>query len=194
MTCLPRIFVYLFLALAAAPQEHHHDAAMMDNPSRDVWQKPANVVKALGIRPTDVVADIGAGSGYFTRRFAAVAEKVFAVDTDGEALAAAAKSSPANVTTVLASPDDPRLAPESVDLIFICDTLHHIENRPAYYLKLIRALKHGGRIAIIDFKAGWLQEEAALKELDNAGFTVSDKLDFLARQYYIIVRPSENSR
>ena len=107
----------LILIMAAAglgqvPHQHHPPlssteyAKILEDPSRDAWQKPHEVVMALGLKPTDVVADIGAGTGYFARRFATHAGKVYAVDIDKELLAIAQKSSPANVVTVLAAPDD----------------------------------------------------------------------------------------
>jgi ubiquinone/menaquinone biosynthesis C-methylase UbiE len=99
---------------------------------------------ALDLKPADTVADIGAGSGYFARRFALHAGRVYAVDIDEKLLAMVRSKEAENLETIVASPDDPRLPPQSVDMIFFCDVLHHIENRPAYYVKLVKALKPGG--------------------------------------------------
>ena len=131
------------LALAAAafaqvPNQHHHPssaeyAKVLEDPSRDAWQKPHEVVMLLGLKPTETIADIGAGTGYFARRFANHAGKVYAVDIDPKLLDIVRKNAPANLETVLAAPDDPRLPDASVDTIFICEVLHHIENRSAYY-------------------------------------------------------------
>jgi ubiquinone/menaquinone biosynthesis C-methylase UbiE len=170
-------------------------AKVLEDPSRDKWQKPHEVVMALGLKPTDAVADIGAGTGYFARRFAMHAGKVYAVDIDKELLAIAQKGAPANLTTVLASPDDPKLPEQSVDVIFFCDVLHHIENRAAYCPKLARALKPGGRIVVVEFykkelpvgppAAMKLPDEEVIAEFRQAGFHLSKRLDVLPYQYYL---------
>jgi ubiquinone/menaquinone biosynthesis C-methylase UbiE len=160
------------LAFAASPQQHHGGdythhhvprsaeeyARILDDPARDAWQKPAQVIQALDLKPGSTVAHIGAGSGYFTLRFARAIGpngKALAVDIDQKLLDIIAhrarEQKLANVETILAAPNDPRLAPASADLIFFCEVLHHIENRPAYYELLKRALKPGGRVVVIDF-------------------------------------------
>ena len=197
--------VLIFIAAGAGfgQVEHQHhpprDAAeyarVLENPERDKWQKPHEVVMALALKPSDVVADIGAGSGYFTRRLAKHASKVYAVDIDGKLLERTAASSPSNVLTVLATPDDPKLTAGSVDVIFICDVLHHIENRPAYYSKLKAALKPGGRIVNIDFHERQLPvgpppsmklpAEKVKQEFQSAGFRLIRQHDFLPYQYFL---------
>ena len=196
----------LILIMAAAglgqvPHQHHPPlssteyAKILEDPSRDAWQKPDEVVKALNLKSKDVVADLGAGSGYFARRFAHYAGKVYAVDIDKDLLAIIHKNAPANVITVLASPDDPRLPAKSVDLVFICDVLHHIQNRAAYYPKLVKALKPGGRIVVIDFYKKDLpvgpppgmkfSEEEVIREFSNAGFSLTKRLAILPYQYFL---------
>jgi ubiquinone/menaquinone biosynthesis C-methylase UbiE len=194
------VFMFAAVALGQVPHQHHPPssgeyAKVLEDQSRDAWQKPHEVVMALGLRPTDVVADIGAGTGYFARRFANHAAKVYAVDIDKELLAIIQKSAPTNLTVVLAAPDDPRLPEQSVDLIFFCDVLHHIENRAAYYPKLVKALKPGGHVVVIDFykkdlpvgppPSMKLSEEEVIAELRNAGFTPTKRLDILPYQYYL---------
>ena len=186
------------VALAQVPHQHHPPssteyAQVLEDPSRDEWQKPHEVVMALDLKSTDVVADIGAGTGYFARRFAHHAAKVYAVDIDEKLLAIAGKDAPPNLTTVLAAPDDPRLPDHSVDTVFFCDVLHHIDNRAAYYPKLARALKPGGRIVVIDFydkplpvgppPSMKLSDEEVIAEFRAAGFTLVKRLDFLPYQY-----------
>jgi ubiquinone/menaquinone biosynthesis C-methylase UbiE len=201
------MFVLAAAGLGQVPHQHHPPlssseyAKILEDHSRDAWQKPHQVVMALGLKATDVVADIGAGTGYFARRFAAHAGKVYAVDIDKELLAITQKNAPANVITVLAAPDDPRLPAKSVDLIFICDTLHHIENRAAYYPKLVKALKPGGRIVVVDFykkdlpvgppPSMKLSEDEVVAELRNAGFTLSKRLDILRYQYFLFFEERE---
>jgi arsenite methyltransferase len=198
-------YALMFIFFAAAglgqvPHQHHPPtsaeyAKVLEDPSRDAWQKPHEVVMGLGLKPTDVVADIGAGTGYFARRFANHAAKVYAIDIDKQLLAIAQKNAPANLTTVLAAPDDPRLAEQSIDLIFFCDVLHHISNRATYYPKVAKALKPGGRVVVIDFykkelpvgppPSMKLSEEEVIAEFRNAGFVMTKRLEILPYQYYL---------
>ncbi len=201
-----RCVLFLAVAGAAAQTEHQHhpprDAAeyarILEDPKRDAWQMPHQVIMALALKPDEVVADLGAGSGYFTRRLAQHAGKVYAVDIDPQLLAMVKKDAPANVETVLAAPDDPKLPPASVDTVFICDVLHHISGRPAYFEKLKRALKPGGRIVNIDFYkrplpvgpdvAMKLSEEQVEREFSAAGFRKSGQVDTLPYQYFLIFK------
>jgi arsenite methyltransferase len=193
--------VFALLFLLQVPHQHHppRDAAeyarILNDPTREAWQKPHEVVTALKLKPADVIADIGSGPGYFSRRFTHHAAKVYAVDIDKKLLEIAAKDAPPNLETVLATPDDPKLAPASVDVVFLCDVLHHIENRPAYYVKLKQALKPGGRIVNIDFQkrdlpvgppvSMKLSDEQVIAEFNSAGFRLARRHDFLPYQYFL---------
>ena len=202
-----RYSAFMFLLVAAAsgqvPHQHHPPssdeyAKVLEDPSRDEWQKPHDVIVALNLKATDSVADIGAGTGYFARRFANHAGKVYAVDIDEKLLAIAAKNAPPSLQTILSVPDDPRLLPQSVDVVFFCDVLHHIESRPAYYAKLATALKPGGRIVVIDFykkdlpvgppPSMKLSEQEVAAELNQAGFVVAQRLDILPYQYFVVFK------
>jgi predicted methyltransferase/thiol-disulfide isomerase/thioredoxin len=193
--------------IAAAGQgEHQHHppsdpaayARILEDPSRDAWQKPHEVITGLEIKPEEVIADLGSGSGYFTRRLAMHAAKVYAIDIDAGLLNILKKDAPANVETVLAAPDDPKLAPESVDTVFICEVLHHIENRPAYLAKLTKALKPGGRIVVVDFikdkkthgppEEMKLSEDHVRQEFASAGFKQAQSFNFLPEQYFLIFK------
>jgi ubiquinone/menaquinone biosynthesis C-methylase UbiE len=194
----------LSVAFSQTAHQHHPPrsaeeyARVLNDPKRDAWQLPHDVIMALELKSDEVVADIGAGTGYFARRFAQHAAKVYAVDIDEKLLQMAAEGAPSNLETVLASPDDPRLPDASVDTIFFCNVLHHIENRPAYYTKLARALKPGGRIVIVDFhkkplpvgppEAMKLSQEEVVSEFVRAGFRDSRSPDFLPYQYMLIFR------
>lgn len=191
--------------LLQAAHEHHvprsaeEYAKILEQPSRDEWQKPEQVIEALQLRKTDVVADLGAGSGYFTRRLATRVDKVYAVDIDRRLLDMITKSNDARIQAVLATPDDPKLPPHSVDVVFICEVLHHIENRGAYYPKLIASLKPNGRIIIVDFQKRPLpvgpnvemkiDEKDLEKELSAAGLKITKRHTFLPYQYFVEAMP-----
>ncbi len=198
-----KILIALLLSAAVYPQEVHQHrrpagqyARSLEDPRRDAWQKPEEVVAALAIKPNEIVADIGAGTGYFTRRLAAAASKVYAVDIDEQLLKMAAANSPANVETVLAAADDPRLPDASVDTLFFCNVLHHIEGRAAYYARLDKALKPGGRIVLLEWykrplpvgprQEMKLSEEEVTAELEAAGFVRTASFDFLPYQYFFV--------
>src|SRR5262245_1201108 len=117
--------------------------------SRDAWQHPEEVIQALAISPGQRVADIGAGGGYFAVRLAdAVGPtgRVYAVDIDPDMIAylqeRAATLADHNVEVILAAAGDPRLPDDGVDLIFTCDTYHHIEDRTAYFAGAKKFLRH----------------------------------------------------
>jgi len=202
-----KIPIALLLSLAftvlpqTAPQQHPPHSAReyaraLNDPARDGWQKPDEVIAALALKPGEVIADIGSGPGYFAKRFAKHAGKVYAVDIDEELLKMAKQGAPANLETVLAAPDDPRLPEGSVDTIFFCNSLHHIQNRAAYYAKLAKALKPGGRIVDVDFQKKplpvgppermKLSESEVTEELKAAGFHRTRSFDFLPYQYFLV--------
>src|SRR5262249_11599845 len=113
-----------------------HRVESFERPERASWQKPDEVVQALGVKNGDVVADIGAGTGYFTRRFAKAVEpdgKVYAVDVAADVLdylkERADQEGLRNIVTIVSRDDDPMLPQGAVDLAFFCDTTHHIAGR-----------------------------------------------------------------
>ena len=130
-------------------------AKEFDNPERDAWQKPEEVLDALHLQPTSLVADIGAGTGYFSVRIAKrVPEgKIFAADVEPDMVrylgARAEREHLANLTPVQARTDATNL-PEPVDLILVVDTYHHIDDRTRYFAALQSSLRPGGRLVIID--------------------------------------------
>ncbi len=187
------------------PDQHHSMhmdagtfAQVLEDPSRDAWQKPHEVVVALGLKADESIADLRAGAGYFSRRFARHAGKVWAVDIDPKLLEIAAKGKPGNLETVLGKPDDPMLPAGAVDTIFICDVSHHIDGRAAYLGKLKRALKPGGRIVVVDFKEGKLPvgpppsmkitEKELVGEFAALWLRVSRRHEMLPHQYFLEFR------
>ncbi|HVA02045.1 MAG TPA: methyltransferase domain-containing protein [Terriglobia bacterium] len=204
------LFVFATWAMAQVRHQRHHPPdnineyiEHLEDPSRNQWQQPEKVMKALEIKPGETIADLGSGPGYFTLRFARAVGpkgKVFAVDISPGMLAYLKKQARAvhltNIKPILAKPDNPELSPSSVDMIFICDTLHHISNRAKYYPFLMRALKPGGRLVNIDFYKRTLPvgppvhmkiaKPEMIKEAEAAGFHLAKQLSFLEYQYFLV--------
>lgn len=171
----------------------------MNDPSRDAWQKPKEVIQKLAIKPGSRVADLGAGGGYFTWHLAgAVGPQgvVYAVDIDETALGLIKKEMTSreitNVVPIRAEPSDAKL-PEPVDLVFSCDTYHHMQDRVAYFKSLARYLKADGQVAILDFHphgffSGLLghgtAKEEVRKEMESAGYRLIADYDFIESQHF----------
>lgn len=185
--------------------------AALEDPRRDAYQKPHDVLEALAIRDGEVIADIGAGSGYFTFRFAhhvGPTGRVYAVDIDRDMIAhvtrRAGELGASNVTLVVARPDDPRLPAASIDRIFFCDVWHHIENRPEYLAKLKKALKPAGQIVMIDFHKKSLPvgpplemkiaREDLVAQMVREGFRVVTEHTFLPYQYFFVFEVASVAR
>lgn len=182
----------------------------LERPERDQYQKPSQVVEALGLKPGMAVADLGSGSGYFTRRFVeAVTESgmVYAIDVEQEMLTYTKESLehlhiPFAAEFILARPDSPKLPADSVDLIFVCNTYHHLENRATYFSNVKSALKQGGRVAIVDFyhdersgnlgfpKDHLVPRETVIEEMTKAGYKLLREHTFLPRQYFLEFAPA----
>jgi len=204
--------VLLTVAAAAFAQSPHTDrhsfgdaekwAHVFDDPERDTWQKPHQVIHALMLSPDAVVADLGAGTGYFAARLANMLPRgtVYAVDVEpamvkylGER---AKREGLKNLRPVTATPEDARL-PAKADLILLVDVYHHVEHRERYFRKLAASLKPGGRLAVIDFrldspdgppKASRIAPERVKAELAKAGYVVHEEHAFLPRQYFLVFR------
>ena len=216
----PTFFIALSYALlSAAPvtaqshQTHQHCfggaekwAQEFDDPKRDAWQKPHEVIQALALKPGAVIADIGSGTGYFSVRLAHRIPKgrVYGVDIEPDMvkyLAERAKRDGLkNLIAVTGAPGDP-LLPEKVDLILMVDTFHHIEDRDRYFRTLHNSLKPGGRIAIIDFRMDSLDgppksarstPEGVKAELNRAGYTLVQEHAFLPNQYFLIFQSAKS--
>jgi ubiquinone/menaquinone biosynthesis C-methylase UbiE len=173
----------------------------MENPGRLERMQVERVVETLKLVPGSVIADIGAGSGLFTRTLAkAVAPGVvYAVDINPNLLAHIEKSAKeaglANIKTVLATEGDPRL-PEALDVIFICDTLHLIEGPERYLRELHEYVRPGGRVAIISFIQNWppvgnqFSADQLERWMKQAGFALAERHDFITDQYLMIFERS----
>lgn len=205
----------LGLTLAAAvpaqsPETHQHSfgdaekwAHVFDDPKRDEWQKPHQVIQALGLKADAVIADIGAGTGYFAARLANMLPRatVYAVDVEPDMVKylgeRAKRERLSNLKPIAATPGDAKL-PAKADLVLLVDVYHHIEDRERYFGKLAASLKPGGRLAVIDFKpdapegppkAARIAPEQVKAELAKAGYALVAEHAFLPRQYFLIFQP-----
>jgi ubiquinone/menaquinone biosynthesis C-methylase UbiE len=177
--------------------------AMLENPQRDKEQKPDEVIAALDLKPGETLADIGAGSGYFTFRFARKVGdtgRVYAVDINSDMILYMNRyirdKKVKNVTTILSAPDDPLLADASINRFFICNTWHHIQNRPQYIARMKTMLKPGGQIIVVDYKKKQLPvgpppemkltKKEVIAELEAGGFKLAKEHDFLPYQYFLV--------
>jgi len=176
---------------------------VFDDPARDEWQKPAQVIAALKLAEDASVADIGSGTGYFAVRLAKALPRgrVYGADLEPDMVrflnARAGRETLPNLASHLAAPEDPKL-PAPVDLALIVDTYHHIAHRSRYFERLRNSLKPGGRVAIIDFKPDSpvgppprhrIAAEQVRKEMERAGYRLQEAPDLLPYQYLLVFAP-----
>jgi predicted methyltransferase len=194
------------------PAEHHYDdkeaaLAHFEEPERDAWAMPGKVIEMLEITPAMDIADIGAGSGYFTRRLATAASNgtTWAVDVDadfkGHIESHRAEWGTPNIETRLAVYEHPLLPRDTVDLVFISNTYSFLQDRAAYFTAVYKALRRGGRLAVIDWRhdvecprqlgcpkvGDRIPADTAITELEQVGFVVLARHDFLPYQYFLIL-------
>jgi len=183
-------------------------AKQFDDPKRDAWQKPDAVLAFLKLDPTAVVADLGAGTGYFAVKIAAAVPqgRVLANDIEPDMVRYLAeradKDGLGNVVAVQGTAQGPKL-PEPADVAFMCDVYHHIADRPAYFTKVREQLRDGGRLVIVDFRkdaaddipgppaAMRIAHEELVRELEGAGWKhVRTDVDTLPHQYIVELVPA----
>jgi len=178
--------------------------AFLERADRAVWQKPDEVVAALGLKGTETVFDLGAGSGYFTFRLARALPQgqVIAADTEAEMIRhihhKVTEEGIRNIQATLVQPEDPKI-PGDADLVFVCDVLHHVPDRSAWLGKLVSEMRPGARLVLIEFKEGKLPEgppesiklsRAQIVELaTRAGLVLeSEHADLLPYQGFLVFR------
>lgn len=207
----------MLVGCGASPKpaaEHHHPQTMVhrfdnadqwakvfDDPARDAWQQPDAVIAALALTPDMAVADVGAGTGYFTVRLSRAVPQGQVIATDIEPdmvrylTERAQKEQLANVRAVLSGADDPKLEPASLDRILVVDVWHHIADRTHYAVGLATALRPGGQVAIVDFtqeanhgppKKHRLSPEAITADLRAAGLEARLSPARLPDQFIVI--------
>jgi len=181
-------------------------AKMFDKKASDLKNKPDQILEALELQQGQYVADIGAGGGYFSLRFAEVVGKkgkVYAVDTNQgflEFIENDIKLRIDNVQTILVSNGAPAL-PTKVDLVFMRNICHHLSNRVEYFRKLRHSLKQEGSVAIIEYKRAkpftfrgifghYILPETIIEEMKEAKYRVHRTFDFLPEQSFTIFLPS----
>jgi SAM-dependent methyltransferase len=199
------------LALTACAADHHHRdfsgaeewSQIFDDPARDEWQKPEEVIRALALPRNAVVADIGAGTGYFAVRLARAvpAGSVIGIDTAPDMVRflndRAAREKLTNLQARRGRAGEPGI-PGRVDLVLVVNTYHHIPSRERYFRDLQKSLNPSGRIAIIDYqpdapmgppKHARIPAERLRKELSGAGLELAQEHTFLPYQYFLVFQP-----
>ncbi len=182
------------------------DAAstMLDDPARDDWQRPADVIRALELTPGMTVADVGAGTGYFAVRLArAVPEgEVVATDVEPDMVRflteRARREGLPNLRALRSGPSASGLAARSVDRILVVHVWHHLEGRADYARDLAAALRPGGRLLVVDFSPGGgrrgppeamrIAATAIVAELEAAGLMARILPVVLPDQYIVEAR------
>ena len=160
-------------------------ARHFDDPARDAWQRPSEVIALLRIAPGSTVVDLGAGTGYFLRTLSEAVGptgKVLALDVEAKMIdfmqRRASEQGLGNVTPRQVAADDPGLAPASVARVLVVNTWHHLDQRAAYAAKLARALAASGEIWVVDFTLDSdlgpparhrLAPEQVVRELEQGG-------------------------
>lgn len=174
--------------------------------NRDSWQKPDEVIALLEIREGAQLADVGAGSGYFTFRFAEVvgpSGRIYAVDVDDDMLEylteEISERDVENVEVVRGEFSDPQLPDGRIDLLFTSNTYHHIQDRSAYFRGVLTDLSTEGRVVILELNdSSWFPriaghftpKETIVEEMEAAGYRLVDDFDLVERQHFLVFEPS----
>jgi predicted methyltransferase len=181
----------------------------LESEKRNAWQKPDQVISALRLSPSAVIADIGAGGGYFTKRFAdhlGPNARIYAVDVQDIMIDRLQERVTAekleNVEVIKAQFDDPALPDNTCDLVFFSSVYKEIQNRPAYMRKVRKALKSQGRVAILEYRLNELapgpprsmrlSPQQITEEMEAAGFHLVEEHDFLPRENFLIFAVAES--
>ena len=209
-----KYLLFLLCTSAVLPQEHDYKhqsvkhnfsnaekwAKMFENSERDGWQQPDHVIQSIGIQPNAVIVDIGSATGYFPVRFAKVVPqgKVIGVDVEKDMVDylnyRAQKEGINNLISILGEFHDPKI-PEPADIVFICNTYHHIDDRVTYFKNIKSKFRPDGKLVIVDFRKGDLpvgppdkqkiSPKHVIQELEKAGFVLTQHQEDLPYQYML---------
>jgi predicted methyltransferase len=215
-----KLAVLLLLVLAGPPvaagQERRPAPVMgvggagwLERPGRDQEQRPDEVLRAMGLRDGDVVADLGAGTGYFTRRLAKAvgpSGRVYAVDIQPEMIGLlkgnVEKAGLTNIVPVLGTSDDPKLPREALDWILLVDVYHEFQQPRAMLARMREALKPTGKVALVEYRlegltALHIREEhrmspkQVLAEWEPLGFRLVKRHEFLPTQHFFVFEKAD---
>jgi len=187
------------------PRDFQLMLGRLEDPGRARWQRPLQLVRALGLRRGQTVAEIGAGSGYLVRRLARAVGprgRVYAVDAEPRMLPILLgrlhRAGIGNVTPVLGRDDDPLLPDGACDLVLVVNTYHHFPGGPRYLRRLARLLRAGGRLVNVDFDRREtpvgpplerrIARETFLRDAERAGLRLVRDVTFLPYQYCVVLR------
>ena len=175
-------------------------AEMLNRLASDPKNRPDEIIKRMGLKEGQVIADVGAGGGYFSMRFSEVVGgegRVYAVDTNPKFLEyiqmMAGKNNITNLITVLATPSGFTL-PEKVDFVFMRNLTHHIKNRVEYFRGLREVLKPDGKVVIIDYEKSlfrrifghYVPKNTIIMEMRQAGYRLDGEFDILPKQHFTV--------
>ncbi|MFQ4142683.1 class I SAM-dependent methyltransferase [Chlorogloeopsis sp. ULAP02] len=180
----------------------HTGAAWLERPSREAEEQPSKIVTALNLKPTDIVADIGAGTGYLSFRIASqlTQGKVLAVDIQPEMLDIIdflkKENNITNVEPILATATNPNLAPASIDLALMVDAYHEFEYPQEIMQAISKALKPGGRVVLVEYRGEnpfilikalhKMTQRQVKKEMQAVGLVWRETKNFLPQQHFMI--------
>jgi ubiquinone/menaquinone biosynthesis C-methylase UbiE len=180
-------------------------AQWLERPEREDEEAPSKALDALDLKPGMVVADIGAGSGYYSSRIAkrvGPTGRVYATDIQPGMIALLERRIKSegltNVTTVLGGPDDPKLPPQSIDLAIMVDVYHELQEPQIFLQRLKGTFKPGGRLVLLEFRkedpkvpileVHKMSVDEVRQEMEAEGFVIDKVIETLPWQHIIVMK------
>ena len=184
--------------------EFEHWVGVFERPGREVYDRRHDIVSALHLKPGMAVADIGAGTGFYTLLFASqvgTTGRVYAVDISENFIQNILRNAGArdlnNIEGIVNNQQETNLPAGSIDLAFVCDTYHHFEYPQTILASIHQALRPNGQLVIIDFRkhhgvsSGWVMshvradEAKVIKEVETTGFRLTEKSALLHENFFL---------
>lgn len=197
----------LYMGREIAKVMGHTAAFWLERPSREVEEQPRRIITALSLQPNDIVADIGAGTGYLSFKIAPLVPqgKVLAVDIQPEMLDVIKflrqEDHITNVQPILATPTNPNLSPESVNLVLMVDAYHEFEYPREVMEGVTKALKPGGRVVLVEYRAEnpfvfikplhKMTQKQVIKEMQAVGLIWQETKNLLPQQHLMVFAMEE---